>query len=164
MADEITAVWGILKDLSVLFENSVSTDLTGAAALPEAGGRQVRGDELDWPSGGECHVSTTAQHAFMGNITLHVRWKAGGTYKGRGLFVQNAEMSVSGEVTHGATVKVTGHWTEATHNGATSNPMAYLRGTITVDMSTSVLFTTRHLDNFVVYCRGDGAGEIQQES
>ena len=163
MADQITAVWGILKDLSVLFENSVSTELTGAAALPEAGGRQITAGEMDWPDG-ECHVSTSASHILMGDITLHVRWKAGGTYQGRGLFVQNAEMKVTGEVAHGATVKVTGHWTEAAHNGAASSPMAYLRGSITVDMSTWGPFTARHIDNFVVYCRGDGAGEVTQES
>jgi hypothetical protein len=164
VADEITAVWGILKDMTVLFENSISRDLTGAAALPEAGGRQISASELAWPDGGEHHIQVSTDHWFMGEVTLHVRWKSGGTFNTRGLFVQNAEMSVSGEVTHGATVRVTGHWTEASHNGAPANPMAYLRGNINVEMATSVPFTTRHLDNFEVFCRGDGGGEITQQT
>lgn len=164
MADQITAVWGILKDLTVLFENSVKTDLTGAAALPVAGGRQIGASEMDWPDGGEQYIRASASHYFMGDLTLHVRWKSGGTYNGRGLFVQNASMSVSGSVTHGATVKVTGHWTESSHNGSASSPMAYLRGDISVEMSTSVPFTVHPIDSFVVFCRGDGAGEITQQS
>jgi len=63
-----------------------------------------------------------------------------------------------------ATVKVTGHWTESSHNGSASSPMAYLRGDISVEMSTSVPFTVHPIDSFVVFCRGDGAGEITQQS
>jgi hypothetical protein len=164
VADEITAVWGILKDMAVLFDNSVVTDLTGAAALPEAGGRQIAAGELDWPDNGEQYVKISTDHWFMGEITLHVRWKSGGTYKGRGLFVQNASISVSGTVNHGATVKVTGSWKDWSHNGSASNPMAYLRGSVSVEMATTVPFTARQIDPFVIFCRGDGLGEIRRDA
>lgn len=163
MADEITAVWGILKDLTVLFENSVTTNLSGASALPELGGRRVPAEELDWGDYPERYITVTTGHWFMGDLALHVRWKSGGTLHGRGLFVQNASMTVSGEVAHGATVRVTGQWVDASHNGAANQPTAYLRGNVTVEMSTSVPFTTRHLDSFVIFCRGDGSGTVQQE-
>lgn len=162
--NDITAVWGILKDLTVLFENTVQTNLSGGAVLPVAEGRQVPASELAWPEGEEHHVSASTNHWFMGEVTLHVRWKAGGTYQGKGLFVQNASMTVTGEVTHGATVKVTGQWLEQSYNGPPKNAMGYLRGNISVEMSTSVPFTTRHLDGFTIFVRGDGAGQITQEA
>jgi hypothetical protein len=169
MADEITGVWGIIKDLGGATKAALATNVTrqmsSGSAIPSVDGKKdwpLPG--MSWPSDGDRRVDFRIYYWFPvsrnTDITLTVEWKSGGKYRGKGLFVQNALMTAHvASLTEGNDYKISGMFLDPPGwNGDASDPQpAYLEGYITVEVNQAIGGPVSF--DFTVFCRGDGAGQ-----